>query len=69
MSGIETRLYVRKSAEHPVTISVEPDKIPRGGYILRFTTAGESSDVEIWLSPEHAREVARVLTAALATVE
>jgi hypothetical protein len=61
MSGIETRLYVRKSADHPVTITVERERIPRGGYILHFTTAGESSDVEIWLSEEHTRELARAL--------
>lgn len=65
MSGIETRVYVRKSSDHPVTISVEPDRIPREGYIIHFTTAGESSDVEIWLGPEHTRELARALTAAL----
>ena len=66
MSGIETRLYVRQSADHPVTITVERERIPRGGYILRFTTAGEGSDAEIWLSREHAHEVVRALTAALA---
>lgn len=66
MSGIETRLYIRKSADHPVTITVERERIPRGGYILRFTTAGEESDVEIWLSEEHTRELAQVVAQALA---
>lgn len=69
MSGIETRLYVRKSADRPVTITVERDRIPREGYILRFTTAGEGSDVAIWLSDEHAQEVARALTAALTDIQ
>jgi hypothetical protein len=64
MLGIETSIYVRRSTDRPITVTVDSDSIPREGLILRFNTAGEGRDVEIWLTEEHAREVVRVLEAA-----
>ncbi len=67
MTRIQTRLYIRKSADLPVKVSVTREHIPRGGYILHFAAEGEVSDVEIWLSAEHAREVIKALATALST--